>query len=569
MTMSLYSSLNLLKRLNFIIKNSGNSNLRYIIFILIVKAFLETAGIGLIYPFIDLVINKDFIYENILFNYLLKNNFISHKNQFLMLMGFCLIIFYISSAFFSIYSKIKSDDFIWKTNTDIVKLSYKKHIYSDLNVYKKSNTNKNTHDIINEVHLFINGFLLNFLDIIPRVFLLLFFTCYLILINPIITIVAFLFIVVFYSLFLSLLTKKIDKMSEKRYKFQTRLFDYVNSSIRAIKDIKVNAFEEYFIEKVKKPAYDYSLLNRDISIYTSFPKYIIELIVLISIVFFTLHNLNKANLLEYIPVLTIFSLSFVKLFPITQGMFTNITRIRFNYNSLAVVENSIHEIKNIGSTRAPKNFDVFESLELKNISFSYDDKSILKNQTLKINKGDLCLLFGESGSGKTTLIEILLGFFPPNKGEIILNGKLYKRNLLLSSKLNIGYVSQDLILFEGGLIENITLKKEDQRNHKNKDIKELLSFCYLDDVVKSLGGIDGFISEGGKNLSEGQKQRIILARALYKQPDLLVLDEATSALNKNLEKKIIETLIEKKITIVLITHNESLKKYSKNIFTLK
>jgi ABC-type multidrug transport system fused ATPase/permease subunit len=567
--MSLYSSLNLLKRLNFIIKNSGNSNLRYIIFILIVKAFLETAGIGLIYPFIDLVINKDFIYENILFNYLLKNNFISHKNQFLMLMGFCLIIFYISSAFFSIYSKIKSDDFIWKTNTDIVKLSYKKHIYSDLNVYKKSNTNKNTHDIINEVHLFINGFLLNFLDIIPRVFLLLFFTCYLILINPIITIVAFLFIVVFYSLFLSLLTKKIDKMSEKRYKFQTRLFDYVNSSIRAIKDIKVNAFEEYFIEKVKKPAYDYSLLNRDISIYTSFPKYIIELIVLISIVFFTLHNLNKANLLEYIPVLTIFSLSFVKLFPITQGMFTNITRIRFNYNSLAVVENSIHEIKNIGSTRAPKNFDVFESLELKNISFSYDDKSILKNQTLKINKGDLCLLFGESGSGKTTLIEILLGFFPPNKGEIILNGKLYKRNLLLSSKLNIGYVSQDLILFEGGLIENITLKKEDQRNHKNKDIKELLSFCYLDDVVKSLGGIDGFISEGGKNLSEGQKQRIILARALYKQPDLLVLDEATSALNKNLEKKIIETLIEKKITIVLITHNESLKKYSKNIFTLK
>jgi ABC-type bacteriocin/lantibiotic exporter with double-glycine peptidase domain len=181
----------------------------------------------------------------------------------------------------------------------------------------------------------------------------------------------------------------------------------------------------------------------------------------------------------------------------------------------------------------------------------------------------LCLLFGESGSGKTTLIEILLGFFPPNKGEIILNGKLYKRNLLLSSKLNIGYVSQDLILFEGGLIENITLKKEDQRNHKNKDIKELLSFCYLDDVVKSLGGIDGFISEGGKNLSEGQKQRIILARALYKQPDLLVLDEATSALNKNLEKKIIETLIEKKITIVLITHNESLKKYSKNIFTLK
>ena len=557
-----------IKKLNFIVKNSGDFSLSYIIVLLIFKAFFETMGIGLIYPFLDLIINQDLLNENFIYNYTLERGWIKNSEIFFLMIGFSLIGFFTITAIFSVYAKLKSDDFIWKVNTNIVKLSYKKHISTSLDVFKKSNSNKVTHDIINEVHIFINGFLLNFIDFVPRFFLLLFFICYLMIINPIVTFFAFIFLALFYGLILKFLKRKIDQMSTKRYSYQTSLFDYVNSSIRALKDIKINAFEEYFVDKVKQPAQQYSILNRDISVYAALPKFFIETVVLITMVIYVLFSFNKTSLVDEIPMLSVLTLSLVKLMPITQAMFTNITRIRFNFKSLNVIENNLLEVMKRDATNSQAHYDSFEQLCFKNVDFSYSDKMVLSDQNLTINKQDFWLLYGESGSGKTTLTELMLGFLEPSKGSIILNGTEKKDHQLLSKRFKVGYVSQDIILFEGDLIENITLKSSESNPKIIDKVNELIKFCALEDVVDSIGGLNGFISEGGKNLSAGQKQRIIIARALYKVPDILILDEATSALNAHLEAKIIEGLLDKQITIFMITHNENLKKYSENIINL-
>ena len=525
-------------------------------------------GIGLIYPFLDLIINQDLLNENFVYNYTLEKGWIKNSEIFFLMIGFSLIGFFTITAIFSVYAKLKSDDFIWKVNTNIVKLSYKKHISTSLDVFKKSNSNKVTHDIINEVHIFINGFLLNFIDFVPRFFLLLFFICYLMIINPIVTFFAFIFLALFYGLILKFLKRKIDQMSTKRYSYQTSLFDYVNSSIRALKDIKINAFEEYFVDKVNQPAQQYSILNRDISVYAALPKFFIETVVLITMVIYVLFSFNKTSLIDEIPMLSVLTLSLVKLMPITQAMFTNITRIRFNFKSLNVIENNLLEVMKRDTTNTQAHHDSFEQLCFKNVDFSYSDKMVLSDQNLTINKQDFWLLYGESGSGKTTLTELMLGFLEPSKGSIILNGTEKKDHQLLSKRFKVGYVSQDIILFEGNLIENITLKSSENNPKIIDKVNELIKFCALEDVVDSIGGLNGFISEGGKNLSAGQKQRIIIARALYKVPDILILDEATSALNAHLEAKIIEGLLDKEITIFMITHNENLKKYSENIINL-
>ena len=387
-------------------------------------------------------------------------------------------------------------------------------------------------------------------------------------INPIVTFFAFIFLALFYGLILKFLKRKIDQMSTKRYSYQTSLFDYVNSSIRALKDIKINAFEEYFVDKVKQPAQQYSILNRDISVYAALPKFFIETVVLITMVIYVLFSFNKTSLVDEIPMLSVLTLSLVKLMPITQAMFTNITRIRFNFKSLNVIENNLLEVMKRDATNSQAHYDSFEQLCFKNVDFSYSDKMVLSDQNLTINKQDFWLLYGESGSGKTTLTELMLGFLEPSKGSIILNGTEKKDHQLLSKRFKVGYVSQDIILFEGDLIENITLKSSESNPKIIDKVNELIKFCALEDVVDSIGGLNGFISEGGKNLSAGQKQRIIIARALYKVPDILILDEATSALNAHLEAKIIEGLLDKQITIFMITHNENLKKYSENIINL-
>ena len=357
-------------------------------------------------------------------------------------------------------------------------------------------------------------------------------------------------------------------MSNERYLYQNNLFDYVNSSIRALKDIKVNAYQEYFVEKIGKPADTYSMLNKGISIYSALPKFFIESFVLILLVVYVLFNLNEETVTQQIPMLSVLSLALIKLLPIIQGMFTNVTRIRFNFKALFVIEDNL--IKNKERVNQPDvEKETFDSLDFENISFAYESKKVLKDQNFKFNQGDFWLLYGESGSGKTTFTEIMLGFLTPNSGKIHLNNKPWISEELLSKRINLGYVSQDIILFEGDLVENITLKTKNDSPDILQKINSLIELCALEDIVESIGGINGFISEGGKNLSAGQKQRIIIARALFKEPELLVLDEATSALNAKLETQILQRLVDAKISIFMITHNENLKVYTDKILVLK
>ena len=558
--------LQLIKKLYFIINKAGDFNLSLIIFLLVLKSFFETIGIGLIYPFIDIIINDSLIETNYFYQFLSEVSIINSKSEFLFLLGLILILFIIFSMIISLYAKFKSESFLWKTNSDIIKISYKKYIFENLLVYKKSNANKITHDVINEVHIFINGFLLNFIDFIPRVFLLIFFVSYLLLINPLVTILSLFLLIVFYGSLLAILKTKINKMSKLRYLYQNNLFDFVNSSIRAFKDIKVNSFEKYFISKIEHPAKHYSDLNKGISIYSSIPKIFIETFILVILVIYVLYNFND-DIVKQIPMLSILTLAVIKLLPIIQGMFTNITRMRFNFNSINIIEKNINDSnKIIEKYKIKKQF--FRSIELIGIGFNYDKKKVFKNISFKIENGDFWLLYGESGSGKTTLTEIMLGFMIPNSGKILINNKLDKSNSLLSKKLNVGYVSQDIILFEGNFIENIILKSNYELLKIKEKINFLVDFFSMNDIIESIGGIEGFISESGKNLSAGQRQRIILARALFRNPELLILDEATSALNSKLEENIINKLIKSKITIFMITHNESLKNLTDKIVIL-
>ena len=466
----------------------------------------------------------------------------------------------------SIYAKYKFDSLVWELNTNSVKLSFKKYINESLISFKRLNTNEITHNIINEVHVFINGFIVNFIDFIPRVLIIISFFFYLTILNPLVTIISGLVLFFLYGVVLKYLRKRVNLMSEDRYKFQKQIQDYVNSSIRAIKDIRINSFEDYFINKVLVTTNKYSELHRKVSIYSIVPKYFIETFMLVGLTFYALYVFDEESLKAQIPMLSVLGLSLFKLVPHIQGLYNNYTRMIYNLPSIEVIYNNIKDLEDLEEKSLGDKVK-FEKLSIKNISFSYNKKNVLNNVSLVLNEGDFCLLYGESGTGKSTLIEIILGFLKPDSGEIIFNSNHQLDNELLSNKLSLGYVSQDIILFEGDLIENISMKeKEGDENLEQLD--KLIEICQLNDIIESLGGLYGFISEGGKNLSAGQKQRIILARALYRNPDLIILDEATSALNKKLEEKILLNLVKEGKTILMITHNEALKKLTQKVISL-
>ena len=178
---------------------------------------------------------------------------------------------------------------------------------------------------------------------------------------------------------------------------------------------------------------------------------------------------------------------------------------------------------------------------------------------MSIDRGDLVGITGESGSGKSTFLDILTGLIKPVTGKILID----KKELHTETWQNIcGYVSQNLFFFNDTLAKNIAFG-ESETNIDFKKINECIKVAQLEEFVeKNVLGIKTKIGENGLNMSGGQRQRLAIARALYRDPEILILDEATNALDEKLETEILNSLKEFKpaITIFLVSHNKKLIK---------
>ncbi|EIX1474453.1 ABC transporter ATP-binding protein [Campylobacter coli] len=204
-----------------------------------------------------------------------------------------------------------------------------------------------------------------------------------------------------------------------------------------------------------------------------------------------------------------------------------------------------------------KNLESIERIEFKQVDFAYENpyKSVLKDINFEFNKGEILALVGTSGGGKSSIINLLMRFYDKQKGEILLNDLDISEFSIESLHDRIGLVTQNIYLFNDSFAENVAYSEEP---NKEKIIKALkLANAY--EFVQEMGGIYAEIKEHGKNLSGGQKQRIAIARALYKNPDLLIFDEATSALDNESEKAIIETIenLKKDRLVLMIAHRLS------------
>ncbi|HEB9319230.1 TPA: ABC transporter ATP-binding protein [Campylobacter coli] len=204
-----------------------------------------------------------------------------------------------------------------------------------------------------------------------------------------------------------------------------------------------------------------------------------------------------------------------------------------------------------------KKLESIERVEFKQVKFAYENpyKSVLKDINFEFNKGEILALVGTSGGGKSSIINLLMRFYDKQKGEILLNDLDISEFSIESLHDRIGLVTQNIYLFNDSFAENIAYSEEPNEEKIIKALK--LANAY--DFVQEMGGIYAEIKEHGKNLSGGQKQRIAIARALYKNPDLLIFDEATSALDNESEKAIIETIenLKKDRLILMIAHRLS------------
>lgn len=177
-------------------------------------------------------------------------------------------------------------------------------------------------------------------------------------------------------------------------------------------------------------------------------------------------------------------------------------------------------------------------IEFKNVSFKYQDADeyVLKDINFKCNKGDVVAFIGSTGSGKSTLINLVPRFYDASDGEVLVDGKNVKDFKLKDLRDRIGYVSQRAVLFSGTVLSNVALGGEDEKPDE-EDIHKAIEISQSSDFVSKMDkGINSHISQGGKNVSGGQKQRLSIARALAKNPEIMIFDDSFSALDYKTDK---------------------------------
>jgi ATP-binding cassette, subfamily B, bacterial MsbA len=259
-----------------------------------------------------------------------------------------------------------------------------------------------------------------------------------------------------------------------------------------------------------------------------------------------------------------------------------ITYIGLAYNILTpakAISKASYQVKN-GLAAAERVFEVLEventitdkenakeltsfnqGIELKNITFAYNDEAVLKNFSLTIPKGKTVALVGQSGSGKSTIANLLTRFYEVNQGEILIDNHNVKEVTMKSLRSLTGLVTQDSIMFNGTIKDNIRLGKLDA---SDDEIIEALKVANAYEFVKDLpSGIETNIGDSGNKLSGGQKQRLSIARAVLKNPPIMILDEATSALDTESEKFVqvaLENMMQNRTSVVIAHRLSTIQK---------
>jgi ATP-binding cassette subfamily C protein len=547
-------------KIKSILPNNLKNKLFFLYLALLVSAILEMVSLGSIPVFISFLIDRDSNF-NILGMDLgvnIKNFF--PRSEIYIILPIIIIFIYLFKSLYLFFVLYIEQKLVKEIKLFFVNNIFQIYMQKPYSFFLERNSAELMRNIVNESQT-ATSLIANVLQFSRELSILIVITILLLLFEPFITIFSISTLSAIGFLFYKFFNLYLKELGKIRLKFLKQVMSGVNTMIGAIKDIKIYKKENFFLNNFKNSTNLYEKVIFKINLIQRSPRIIFEFVAVLVLffVFYLFMALNR-DALSILPIIGLLTISIVRLIPAFSTMSSSLYFIRYVKQSFDNVSNEIIEFKKNQPNKKQivRNYSHLENnlVQISNLKFFYKSSkniSSIENVNLSIKKGEMVGIIGKSGAGKSTLINLILGLLSPSNGVINFDKKEFKQENIFS------YVPQEIFLLDDTLRKNIAFGDCD-KEIRDENVYDAIKLSGLSSFVeKNKKGLELIVGERGIRLSGGEKQRVGIARALYKKPDILILDEATSSLDYVTEKDIISSIdkLKKQITIVIVSHRLS------------
>ena len=547
------------------------------LFILIfISMALELLGISLIIPAISVVLNPDkyLEYKN-LFGFTFFSKKIDVQISVYFLIVFLIVMFL--RYLIGLIVEVKIVKYTRAIETDLINRVLKLQFnipWKDLLLFENKKINKL---LLSDIGVYVSSGILLVLDLSKSLLSITLLFCFLIYTKGAIVVYIGIVTVLFFITIKNISKNKLHEISKYNSDITEFRYEFIGQLINGIREMKILQLINYYINKYYQNEVRFTKIEIQRKLAVIIPKMLVEFLILTSIIILVI--LNLSDIKNTIPFAGAFAFILFRTQPLISNILISFSSLQLQQTQInetqLILDKIVYENKftkeNTYESLSDISFKNINTIELKNVSFDYSyTRKVFKDLNVKFQNGNIYGIKGANGSGKSTLADLLTGLLEPDKGMVCVNDVNIKT--IKEWKSNIAYLSQSFFLFNDTIKNNITLNFDNQKKIDNKLYNFVTDVTGLNTFFDSLiSGDNTVLLDLGKNLSGGQKQKIAIARVLYKNVDFIIFDEATS----NLDKKGVDDLceIQKKIKnnkiIINISHSDIVLNISDKIFEIK
>lgn len=565
----------MLKKINYVLNRKQKIQLVLLLAVIFVGAFVELLGVSAILPLMEAVTNPASLYDKWYYALAQRLFGVDEFSQMLMILAAALIIIYIVKNVYITLMYYFQYKFVFNNQRKLSFKMMKSYMEQDYLFHVSKNVAELQRNITNDV----NGFftvVLDFLQFLAEISVFVVLTLFLMMQDLFITLVMAGLLGIFMLIFTKFFKKVLVEKGQENRDTNVQITKWLLQSFSGIKEIKVTGSEDFFLNHYDSNYKRMAALQRQQSILTYIPKPVMETVCVGGLLFTLVVKMyiGADDISDFVVMLSVFAVAAFRLLPSFNRMTGYLGGLMYNKPSIDAIYEDLTEIEGlvIKKRQNEENELVFENkIRLEGICFKYPntDKWILDNVNLEIDKNSSVAFIGASGAGKTTAADIILGLLKPQKGRILVDGFDIEKNMDKWHKC-IGYIPQTIYLMDDTIKANILFGIPDE-DADEKLLERSIREAQLEDFIVSLkNGVNTTIGDRGVKLSGGQRQRIGIARALYRNPQVLVLDEATSALDDETEKEVMQAIdnLHGTRTLIIIAHRLSTIKKCDQIYEI-